>query len=68
MTHSMYAHIVVYALITVMIMGSVMGIIMMYHYINAKYFVPVLERMHQRMMDRRAMDSTRARYMQEGGK
>lgn len=62
MTHSQYAHIVVYALIIICAIGALMMVGIVYHYINKYVFIPMLTKVAQWRDRTRAMDTTSARY------
>lgn len=62
MTHSQYAHIVVYALIIVCAIGALIMVGIVYHYINKYVFIPMLRKVEVWRENTRAMDTTSARY------
>lgn len=62
MTHSLYAHIVVYALIIACAIGALIMVGIVYHYINMHIFVPMLRKVDTWRENTRAMDTTSARY------
>lgn len=72
MSQSMYAKIMVDLLISMCFFGLFMIVWYVCHIINKYICMPILRTMHDRMMHHRAMDSTRARYLQaqyrKGGK